>query len=121
MSITREAIIRPWGSPMANNNVVIHGAASKRSIERLRIARKPKRVRLEVCPQKGRHPWKVTAAGVTQYQEQTQAAAIARAVKHAHALVKAGGLVTLKIKRPNGEIRDERTYPRSSDPRRSKG
>lgn len=80
-----------------------------------------KRIRLEVCPQKGRWPWKVTVSGRTEYQEQTQADAIARARKWIAGLLKMGHTATLKIKRPDGTIRDERTYPRSSDPRRSKG
>lgn len=83
-----------------------------------------KRIRLEVCPQKGRskaHPWKVTQAGQTMFQHDTQGEAISSARVLAETLVIQGNRVTLKIKRPNGEIREERTYPRSSDPRRSKG
>lgn len=80
-----------------------------------------KRIRLEVCPQNSIWPWKVTVDGVIEYNEETQADAIARARKWIAALVKEGRTATLKIKRPNGRIRDERTYPRSSDPRRSKG
>lgn len=83
-----------------------------------------KRVRLEVCPQKGRnkaHPWKVTQSGQTMFECDTQGIAIRTARALADARVAEGKTCTLKIKRPNGEIREERTYPRSSDPRRSKG
>lgn len=81
-----------------------------------------KRIRIEVCPQKraAKH-WKVTKAGVAYAQHDRQADAISTAVNLAWVLVAQGWWVTLKIKRRDGTIRDERTYPRSSDPRRSKG
>lgn len=81
------------------------------------------RVRLEVCPQRGRDgkPWKVTKGGKLWAESDRQSYGIALAVTLAHQLADRGELVTLKIKRPDGRIRDERTYPRSSDPRRSKG
>lgn len=81
-----------------------------------------KRVRLEVCPQKrADKPWKVTRDGQLWGGCRTQADGIALARMLADQIVAKGGTVTLKIKRPNGEIRDERTYPRSSDPRKAKG
>lgn len=83
-----------------------------------------KRVRIEVCPQKGRnkaHPWKVTQDSQTLFEHDTQREATTAARLLADTLVMQGRTATLKIKRPNGEVRDERTYPRSSDPRRSKG
>lgn len=83
-----------------------------------------KRVRIEVCPQNVRnkaHPWKVTQDGQTLFEHGTQAEAIAAARILVDTLVMQGRTATLKIKRPDGTIRDERTYPRSSDPRRSKG
>jgi hypothetical protein len=81
-----------------------------------------KRIRLEVCPQKtGIRRWKLTKAGHKVADADTQQHAIAAAVTLAKELEKSGQLVTLKIKRRDGTIRDERTYPRSSDPRRSKG
>lgn len=80
-----------------------------------------KPIRLEVCPQKGEWPWKVTVSGKTEYHEATQSLAINKALRRAACLVKNGYTVRLNIKRPDGTIRDERTYPRSSDPRRTKG
>lgn len=80
-----------------------------------------KRVRLEVVTQKRGRPWKVTKAGVKHAEADTQALAIELARTLARAIVAEGRTVNLKIKRPNGQIRDERTYPRSSDPRRSRG
>lgn len=80
------------------------------------------RIRLEVCPQmRGSKPWKVTKNGHKLADIGTQALAIFAARTLAKGLVDRGEIVTLKIKRPNGEIREERTYPRSSDPRRSRG
>ena len=81
-----------------------------------------KRIKLEVCPQKtGIRPWKVTKAGSKIADADTQQHAIAAGVTLAKELEKSGQLVTLKIKRRDGTVRDERTYPRSSDPRRTKG
>lgn len=80
-----------------------------------------KRVRMEVCPWKAVSGWKVKQGGQDLACTFTQGEAVALAVGRAKALVKEGRLVTLKIKRPDGTIRDERTYPRSSDPRRTKG
>src|SRR3546814_577078 len=51
----------------------------------------------------------------------TQAAATAAATGVCKVLATAGKIVTLKIKLANGRIREERTYPRSSDPVRSPG
>jgi hypothetical protein len=79
------------------------------------------RVRLEVCPQKrGARPWKLTKNGHKVGEMLTQGLAIHAARTLANELVVRGGTVTLKIKRPDGTIREERTYPRSSDPRRSR-
>jgi hypothetical protein len=77
------------------------------------------RIRLEVCPSS--KVWRVTKKGTLFFTYVRQADAIAGAVVLAKELEKGGQLVTLKIKRRDGTIRDERTYPRSSDPRRSKG
>jgi hypothetical protein len=80
------------------------------------------RIRLEVCPQKrGAKPWKVTKGGELWAETLTQTHGVELAVTLAHQMAARGDLVTLKIKRPDGRIRDERTYPRSSDPKRSKG
>ncbi len=80
-----------------------------------------KRIRVEVCPRKRAGDWEVTVSGQWEFRMPTQREAVAVAVRWCNAEAKAGKLLTLKIKRPNGQIRDERTYPRSSDPRRSKG
>lgn len=81
-----------------------------------------KRIRLEVCPQKGAEkPWKVTKDGTFWGSCRTQADAIALGVTLGNQLAAKGELITLKIKGRNGKIREERTYPRSSDPRRSRG
>jgi len=83
-----------------------------------------KRVRVEVCPQKGRdkaYPWKVTRDGRLAWEHLTQRDAIGAARLVVELIVMEGGKCTLKIKRPNGEIREERTYPRSSDPKGTKG
>lgn len=84
---------------------------------------KRKRIRLEVCPQskRGGRPWKLTKDSITYAEFNTQRDTIAAAVTLAKQLEARGEWITLKIKRPNGEIRDECTYPRSSDPRGTKG
>lgn len=76
---------------------------------------------MEVCPQSAGRPWKVTREGDVAGECMTQALAIALARMLVDLQLKEGNTVTLKIKRPNGTIRDERTFPRSSDPRSSKG
>lgn len=80
-----------------------------------------KRIRMEVVPWKSGSGWKVKQGGQELACTFTQAEAVAVAVDRAKDLVGSGKLVTLKIKRPDGTIREERTYPRSSDPRRTKG
>lgn len=82
-----------------------------------------KRTRIEVAPQKGNaaRPWKVTMDSALMEDFPTQAAATAAATGVCNGLVKKGELVTLKIKHANGKVREERTYPRSSDPARTPG
>lgn len=85
-----------------------------------------KRIRIEVCFRKGDSrsiaAWRVKRTGSDlAIFCHTQSAGIERAREWAYGLVKAGKAVTLKIKRKDGTIREERTYPRSSDPRRTKG
>lgn len=80
-----------------------------------------KRLRVEVAPDKRAGGWKVNVGGVITPGFLTQHAAVTECVKWCNESARRGRLVTLKIKRPDGRIRDERTYPRSSDPRRSKG
>lgn len=77
---------------------------------------------MEVCPQRNAElPWKVTLDGKLVKGHPTQHVAIDAAVDEAHKLADEGEILTLKIKRRDGTIRDERTYPRSSDPRSSRG
>lgn len=78
-----------------------------------------KRIKMEVAPYKG--CWMITKDGVWLETRRTQAAGICCAKLRIAALLIEGRTVTLKIKRPNGNIREERTYPRSSDPKRTKG
>lgn len=80
-----------------------------------------KRVSVEVCPKQGAWRWKVTVSGKRVQDEPTQAMAISSARLMIQLLLNQGKTVTLKIKRRDGSIREERTYPRSSDPRKSKG
>lgn len=82
-----------------------------------------KRIKLEVCPQKGNKefPWKLTEDGQVMFLGQTQREAIRAARLTTDALMMNGLTISLKIKRRDGTIREERTYPRSSDPRRTKG
>ena len=88
---------------------------------------KSKRVKLEVCPNKKQgknwtgHKWKITQDGALLFLHTTQETAISAARIVVDTLLMRGLTVTLKIKRPDGTIRDERTYPRSSDPKRTKG
>lgn len=79
-----------------------------------------KRIRMEVLPAKP-NGWVVTADGAVVTKAKTQAEAILMARIHAELLVNQGQTITLKIKGRNGRIRLEFTYPRSSDPKRSKG
>lgn len=79
-----------------------------------------KRIRVEVCPDRKGLGWKAVTPGKV-YRTTTQRDAIGWAVLWCRTQAQAGKRLTLKIKRPNGKIRDERTYPRSSDPRRSRG
>ena len=81
-----------------------------------------KRLRMEVCPRNDAvKPWKVTLDGKSLGTHLTQHEAIDAAVDEAHRLADEGEIVTLRIKGRNGRIRDDRTYPRSSDPRSTKG
>lgn len=78
---------------------------------------------MEVCPHKVEpgKAWKVTKEGTVYATYATQADAIALARALAAQTVARGDTVTLKIKRADGRIREERTWPRSSDPKRTKG
>jgi hypothetical protein len=78
------------------------------------------RIRVEVAPKSG-GGWTVKADGELKFEFNTQGDAIGAAVKWCRSEAQGGELLTLKIKRRNGKVRDERTYPRSSDPKRSRG
>lgn len=72
---------------------------------------------MEVCPQQhAKFPWCVSVNGKCMESFPTQSRAIAVAVEEARLMTDEGRQITLKIKRRDGTIRDERTYPRSSDP-----
>lgn len=79
-----------------------------------------KRTLLEVTPA-GASGWKVTRSGRKVSGASRKADAQRAAVQLAHVLANAGRLVSLKIKGRDGRIQEERTYPRSSDPRRTRG
>jgi len=80
-----------------------------------------KRIRVEVRPDKAAGCWKVFAGAELLSEHPTQRKAVAAAAKWCRAEALAGKLLTLKIKGRNGQIRDDRTYPRASDPKRSRG
>lgn len=87
---------------------------------------KKTRVRIEVAPQRKKNPakpWKVTRDGVTVFEHATYRECLLAAKLTCDCIVLEGGTATLKMKRRDGVIRKngEYTYPRSSDPRRTKG
>jgi hypothetical protein len=61
--------------------------------------------------------WKVASGGSTLAEARTKAQAVRRGVQ----LAKEGQPSSLQIKGRDGRIQEERTYPRSSDPRKTKG
>lgn len=65
--------------------------------------------------------WGISVNGRFSNWYKTQAVAVARACTLARKLGKGGGLVSLRLHGRTGRILWERTYPRSSDPRRFKG
>lgn len=79
----------------------------------------PRRVLLEVLPSESE--WHVTRDGDVVAKCRTQADGIDLAKRLVKSQLADGRTASLKIKRPDGRIREERTYPRSSDPRRTKG
>ena len=83
---------------------------------------KKPRVRIFVAPQRTKRnhsPWKVVVGRLRHSEHRTQAAAVKTAVTVARLHRDRGGLAQLFIKRPDGRIRDERTY--GADPRHIKG
>lgn len=82
----------------------------------------PARTRIEVCPQStAAMPWKVTVNSAVMEEFPTQDRAAAAAVGLARRIASEGGKASLLIKHADGTIREERTYPRSSDPERTPG
>jgi hypothetical protein len=77
-------------------------------------------IRLDVVPWRGR--WKVKRGATRIGMDRTQHGAISWAQAVAWRLLVADARgVTIRIHRPDGRVREERTYPRSADPKRSKG
>lgn len=69
---------------------------------------------------KGKDGWKAESGGQTV--RGTKAPTKAEAVKQTAAKARADAQpVTVKIHKENGQIQEERTYPRSADPKSSKG
>ena len=77
---------------------------------------KPTKFELQADPRGG---WigKNLGTGRTVARGDTKAPVLARMI----AAAKAQPAATLKIKKQNGRIQEERTYPRNADPRRTKG
>jgi Uncharacterized protein conserved in bacteria (DUF2188) len=77
------------------------------------------RVVYEVQHDARQSDWKVIAEGATRAsaREDTKDAAVRRAVE----LAKAKPLGQVRVKKMDGTLQYERTYPRSSDPRRTRG
>lgn len=80
-----------------------------------------RRIRMEVLPARNPRGWAVTLSGRRVEWGAIKARAVALGVYLARVTARDGKLVSLRIKRRDGTIMDERTYPRSSDPRRTKG
>lgn len=76
----------------------------------------------EVVPDPGEAGgWNVTRNGLHMKWWPDKIDATMHAVEEAVNEAEAGGLTSLRIKGKDGRIQQERTYPRSSDPRRTKG
>ena len=78
------------------------------------------RVIIRVIRQRGAKAWRLKVGGLS-LPAPTQEAAIGRARCLAHEHANGGGHVEVVIHGRDGRIRYRDTYPRSSDPRRSKG
>lgn len=76
----------------------------------------------EVLPDPGdAGGWNVTRNGLVLKWWPDKVDAVLHGVEEAVNEAEAGGLTSLRIKGKDGRIQQERTYPRSSDPRRTKG
>jgi len=65
--------------------------------------------------------WNVTRNGLVLKCWADKTDAVLHAVEEAVNEAEAGGRTSLRIKGKDGRIQQERTYPRSSDPRRTPG
>lgn len=82
------------------------------------------RIRIEVAPNKARDrtmDWKVKKNGKEYSCARTKKGAMTDAKYLKNLELVAGNTVSLRIKSQDGRFQEERTYPRSSDPRKSKG
>jgi hypothetical protein len=80
-----------------------------------------RRIRMEVLPARNPRGWAVTRSGKRVEWNAIKRRAVSLAVLIANQAARNGAWISLRIKRRDGTIMDERTYPRSSDPRRTKG
>ena len=93
------------------------------------MKRSKKRIQVEVRPGKvwmwapcgPSSAWMITVGGVFYGWSYTKPMAVAEGREACLMLSGRGRACELAIKGRNGRIQDRRTYPRSSDPRRSKG
>lgn len=65
--------------------------------------------------------WHVTRDSHVLQWHADKTGAVLDAVDRAVSEAEQGGLTSLRIKGQDGRIQQERTYPRSSDPRRTRG
>lgn len=79
------------------------------------------RVYYEVLPSTSGRGWVVTRAGSVIDWAPTKALALDVALEEARGEAVHGQATSLRIKGRNGRVQEERTYPRSSDPRRTPG
>ena len=79
------------------------------------------RIRYEVAPAKGGRGWTVSRAGSVVEFFCTKASAMDVAIEEARGEAGHGQPTSLRIKGRDGRVQEERTYPRSSDPRRHHG
>lgn len=93
--------------------------ASIKSPEPIRGSGKPTRLRITISYNARIKRWAATVKGQSRQEYLTQRGAIAGAVDLCVARRKEGLLSELIIKRPDGRIRDNRTY--GADPRKTRG
>lgn len=79
------------------------------------------RIYYEVAPSKAGTGWTVSRDGKVVERFCTKATAVDVAIEEARGEAGHGQPTSLRIKGRNGRVQEERTYPRSSDPRRTPG